>query len=86
MNIAALKAFAMAAATMSFTIAVLYFHPREIITALIALPLLLHLVRRSGAACKDSQESLKCWRRMEYKQESFAKFYHSSSTAEDKIR
>ena len=75
--IAALKAFILASVIMDATIAILYFLPSGIVTVMVSFPLLLHLIRASGTVYEESEESLKCWKRMEYKHKWFAKFRRS---------
>ena len=52
---------------LSSAAAFLYFYPRGIITAIISFPLLMYLVRTSGAVYDESAECLKYWRKVEYK-------------------
>ena len=72
-----LESFVVVVVTINATIAILYFHPRGIITATVTFPLLLYSVKASGNVYEESQKSLKCWRKMDHKSKCFAKYSRS---------
>ena len=63
--------------TMNMTIAVVYLHPRGIITAVVAFPLLLYFIKSSGVVFEESWEGLQCWRRVEHKSKWFVRYLRS---------
>ena len=75
---ARMESFIMVVVTMNATIGILFFNPRGIFTAVVAFPLLLHFIRASGTVYEESEESLKCWRSVDYHNHKlFAKFRRS---------
>ena len=69
-----LENFVMAAVTLNLTTAILYFHPRGIVTAIVSFPLLLHLIKKSGAVYEESEKCLKSWRKIGYNCKWFVKY------------
>ena len=72
-----IETFVVVLTVLSSAVAVLYFHPRGIVTAMISFPLLMYFIRTSGAVYDESEECLKYWKKAECKGTWFAKYRRS---------